>query len=130
MPPIKCRIFAKLGNIHDLVNIHDLAKTIQGNKSIHAAILDFSKAFDKVPHQRPLRKLENYGIRENLLIWLESFLIGRTQSVICNGSQSKSIMVASGVPQGTVVGPLLILLYVNDLPPHLQSSVRLFAALL
>ena len=104
--------------------------TIQDNKSIHAAILDFSKAFDKVPHQRPLRKLENYGIRENLLIWLESFLIGRTQSVICNGSQSKSIMVASGVPQGTVVGPLLILLYVNDLPPHLQSSVRLFAALL
>ena len=67
MPPIKCRIFAKLGNIPDLVNIHDLAKTIQGNKSIHAAILDFSKAFDKVPHQRPLRKLEYHGIRENLL---------------------------------------------------------------
>ena len=110
-----------------IINIHDLAKTIQDNKSVHAAILDFSKAFDKVPHQRLLRKLEYYGIRENLLKWFESFLIGRTQSVICDGSQSKSIMVTSGVPQGTVLGPLLFLLYVNDLPANLQSSVRLFA---
>ena len=110
-----------------IITIHDLAKTLQDNKSVHAAILDFIKAFDKVPHQRLLRKLEYYGIRENLLKWFESFLIGRTQSVICDGSQSKSIMVTSGVPQGTVLGPLLLLLYVNDLPANLQSSVRLFA---
>ena len=110
-----------------IITIHDLVKTIQDNKSVHAAILDFSKAFDKVPHQRLLRKLEYYGIRENLLKWLESFLIGRTQLVICHGSQSKSVMVTSGVPQGTVLGPLLFLLYVNDLPANLQSSVRLFA---
>ena len=107
-----------------MITIHDLAKTIQDNKSIHAAILDFSKAFDKVPQQRLLRtKLQYYGIRENLLKWFESCLIGRTQSVICDGSQSKSIMVTSGVPQGTVQ----FLLYVNDLPANLQSSVRLFA---
>ena len=110
-----------------LITIHDLAKTIQDNKFIHAAILDFSKAFDKVPHQRLLSKLEYYGIRENLLEWFESFLIGRNQSVICDGSQSKSIMVTSGVPQGTVLGPLLFSFFVNDLPANLQSSVRLFA---
>ena len=90
-----------------ITTIHDIAKTLQDSKSVHAAILDFSKAFDKVPHQRLLRKLEYYGIRENLLKWLESFLIGRTQSVICDGSRSNPIMVTSGVPQGTVLGPLL-----------------------
>ena len=109
-----------------IITIHDLAKTMQDNKCIHATVLDFRKAFDKVPHQRLLRKLDYYGIRENLLKWFESFLIWRTQSVICDGSQSKSIMVTSGVLQGTVLGPLF-LLCVNDLPANLQSSVRLFA---
>ena len=110
--------------------IHDLAKTIstiQDNKSVPAAILDFSKAFHKLPHQHFLRKLEYYGIRENLLKWFESFLTGRTQSVICDGSRSNPIMVSSGIPQGTVLGPLLVLLYVNDFPENLQSSVRLVA---
>ena len=119
---------AKRSTVTQLITtIHDLAKTIQDNKFVHAAILDFSKAFDKVPHQRLLRKLEYYGIRENLLKWFESFLTGRTQSVICDGSRSNPTMVSSGVPQGTVLGPLLFLLYVNDLPENLQSSVRLFA---
>ena len=119
---------AKRSTVTQLITtIHDLAKTIEDNKSVHAAILDFSKAFDKVPHQRLLHKLEYYGIRENLLKWFESFLTGRTQSVICDGSRSNPTMVSSGVPQGTVLGPLLFLLYVNDLPENLQSSVRLFA---
>ena len=119
---------AKRSTVTQLITtIHDLVKTIQDNKSVRAAILDSSKAFDKVPHQRLLRKLEYFGVRKNLLKWFESFLIGRTQSVICDGSQSKSIMVTSGVPQGTVLGPLLFLLYVNDLAANLQSSVRLFA---
>ena len=119
---------AKRSTVTQLITTtHDLAKTIQDNKSVHAAILDCSKAFDKVPYQCLLRKLELYGIWENLLKWFESFLIGRTQSVICDGSQSKSIMVTSGLPQGTVLGPLLLLLYVNDLPANLQSSVKLFA---
>ena len=98
---------AKLSTVTQLIiTIHDLAKTIQDNKSIQAAILDFSKAFDKVPHQRLLPKLEYHGIRETLLK-SESFLIGRTKSVTCHGSQSNPIMVTSGVLQGTVLGPLV-----------------------
>ena len=80
---VQHRFRAKQSTVTQLIiTIHDLAKTIQDNKSIHAAILNFSKAFDKVPHLRPLCKLEFYGIRENSLKWFESFLIGHSQSVI------------------------------------------------
>ena len=73
---------AKRSTVTQLIKTtHDLAKTIQDNKSVHTAILDFSKAFDKVPYQRLLRKLEHFGIRENLLKWFESFLIYRAHSI-------------------------------------------------
>lgn len=102
-----------------------MAKTIEDKKSVHAVVLDFSKAFDKVPRQRLLTKLQYYGIHGTLLSWFESFLTERSQSVICDGKCSSPIPVTSGVPQGTALGPFL--LYVNDLPDNLQSSIRLFA---
>ena len=110
-----------------ILTIHDMAKTIQDNKSVHAAVLDFSKAFDKVPHKRLIIKLQYYGIRGPLLNWFESFLTNRSQTVVCDGKHSDPAQVTSGVPQGTVLGPLLFLLYVNDLPDNLKSSIRLFA---
>ena len=88
-------------------------------------ILDFSKAFDTVPHDKLLYKMERYGIQGNTLNWLLSFLKDRTMKVVVEGEESKR--VESGVPKGTVLGPLMFLCHINDLPDSVQSQVRLFA---
>ena len=101
----------------------------ESSKQVDVAILDFSKAFDTVPHKRMLGKLELYGISGDIHSWIRSFLVGRTQSVVVDGARSKEEDVISGVPQGTVLGPLLFLLHINDLPSMVQpgTSCRLFA---
>ena len=90
-------------------------------------IMDFAKAFDKVPHRRLLHKLEYYGIRGSTHKWINSWLSGRTQQVVLDGQASDPVPVLSGVPQGSVLGPVLFLLFINDLPDNIRSSVRLFA---
>ena len=90
-------------------------------------LLDFTKAFDKVSHKRLCSKLAHYGIRGALLTWINDFLTGRTQRVTVNGCISDDTRVTSGVPQGTVLAPLLFLVYINDLPKNIVSSVKLYA---
>jgi hypothetical protein len=109
--------------VHDILSIRD--KGVQSD----IAILDFSKAFDKVPHARLINKLRLYGIHGNTLNWIEAFLHGRTQEVVIDGQFSREADVTSRVPQGTVMGPLLFLLFINDLPSVVDPSTtcRLFA---
>ena len=90
--------------------------------------MDFSKVFDKVPHRRLLYKLKWYGIRGGSLDWIKCLLTDRTQKVILDGAESLPGPVLSGVPQGSVLDPILFLIYINDLSDGVtHSTVRLIA---
>ena len=89
--------------------------------------MDFAKAFDNVPHKRLLYKLDFYGIRGSTDTWIDSWLSERSQKVELDGRASDPVPVLSGVPQGSVLGPVLFLIFINDLPDNIRSSVRLFA---
>ena len=103
-------------------------KLKSGKDQIDVILLDFANAFDKVPHKRLLHKLCHYGVRGKTLQWITSFLSSRTQQVLVEGCESVKLDVLSGVLQGTVLGPLLFLVYINDLPEVVSTSTRrLFA---
>jgi hypothetical protein len=83
--------------------------------------LDYAKAFDSVPHQRLLSKLRTYGITGNAVEWIKDFLANRSQKVVIKGKLSKPEWVKNGIPQGSVLGPLLFMPYVNDMPETTRS---------
>ena len=90
--------------------IEDLAESIQGGGQVDVVIMDFTKAFDKVSHQRLLYKLKGFGVNPQVHDWIQNFLCERSQKVIVEGCSLGSVSVDSGVPQGTVLGPILFLL--------------------
>ena len=110
-----------------LFYLDECIKIITDGGVVDSIYLDFSKAFDTVPHRRLIGKLEAYGIRGNLLNWISAFLQNRTQEVVVNGSKSVASQVISGIPQGTVLGPILFVVYINDLLDNITSDGFMFA---
>jgi len=105
----------------------DIVDSLDEGDGIDAIIIDFSKAFDLVPHDRLLTKLETSDLDSRVFVWVREFLVGRTQSVRVVGKLSKEVKVTSGVPRGSVLGPLRFLVYVNDIWRNIDQSIRLFA---
>ncbi len=118
----------KDSTINQLVHLcHQIYQGMDNAKDICLIFLDVSKAFDKVYHPALLHKLERMGVSGNLLTWLGSYLSNRKQTVVINGVCSEEKDINASVPQGSILGPLLFLAYINDLVDDLETTPYLFA---
>ena len=113
---------------NQLIDIYNtFCKAIDEGKEIRSVFCDISKAFDRVWHQGLLFKLKSYGITGNLLEWFKNYLDNRQQCVLIEGHKSNWVQIKAGVPQGSILGPLLFLVYINDITTDIRSNIKLFA---
>jgi len=111
-----------------LAHFDDILESLMKNADLDSIYLDYAKAFDKVDHALLIKKLERYGVHPKLVSWIESFLTDRMQQVVVDGHMSLLGLIISGVPQGTVLGPILFLVFINDINQCITSStLRCFA---
>ena len=114
--------------IYQLISItSDIYRSFEKHDETRALFLDISKAFDKVWHDGLIHKLKSNGISGNLLAFFKDYISNRHQRVVLNGTMSDWANISAGVPQGSVLGPLLFLVYINDLTENIKSQMRLFA---
>ena len=102
-------------------------KALDDGLEVRTVFFDISKAFDKVWHKGLLVKLQESGVHGNLLLWFRDYLSYRRQRVVISGSMSSWVFLEAGVPQGSILGPILFLIFINDIVVNIGSNVRLFA---
>ena len=127
-------IFAKIGKFTPIQEqgpplnvLNDWTNSLENKLTTDWIYLDYQKAFDSVPHKRLISKLPSYRFNPVIISWVENYLRDRSQYVEINGEQSQWQPVTSGIPQGSVLGPLLFLIYINDLPKHVNSTIYMYA---
>ena len=103
------------------------SELLDGRDLVDVIYLDFRKTFDYVPHRRLIKKLQAYGIKGRLLTWIENLLSGRWQRVVVKGKLSTSTEILSDIPLCSVLGPILFIIFINDIPDDVTCTAKIFA---
>ena len=125
--PLQSGIVRGDSTTYQLTDIYNLCEAVDSCKEVRVVFCDISKAFDRVWHDGLLFKLRSIGISGRLRYWFRNYLADRKQRVVINGRTYKFKLVEAGVPQGSIIGPLLFLIYINGIVRELNCNVRLFA---